>query len=155
MTPHVDKEAVVQLFEKIRTSFPNLEMRLDAEPRGVDLAMDIPQQHGLSFPVHVSLQGDELHLKAGAFWLEWFPCSEKFISDTFFNAVTGVLSGRFRIVEYYRGDKAIKAELQELRNDDWKTIGTWSCLHLPFPLRKTIKILHNAQQDAGDNRSPR
>jgi hypothetical protein len=35
--------------------------------------MEVPRQSGLAFDVILNLQGDELHLSAGAFWLEWFP----------------------------------------------------------------------------------
>lgn len=141
-----NRDDVIALFERIKESAPHLSMKLTRQPEHVDLDMEIPQQAGLDFAVDVNLQGDELHLNAGAFWLEWFPCYEEFISATFLNAVTGLISGRLRIVEFYRGNKAVRAELQEPTDHGWRTIGTWSTAHIPFPLRKTKRILQNAQQ---------
>ena len=56
---------MIRLFEEIRDAFPRLSVRLDQEPRHVDLNIDIPQQPGLTFDVNLNLQGDELHLSAG------------------------------------------------------------------------------------------
>ena len=61
--------------------------------------MDIPSQPGLLFNVSINLQQDELYLDVGARWLEWFPCTDADVVAKFREAVRGVLSGTFRIVE--------------------------------------------------------
>ena len=139
----VDKKAINQLLNDVQNAFPHLKMRLASDHPHVDLNLDIPQQSGLKFNVNINLQGDELHLSAGHFWLEWFPCSDAGVVETFREAVRGLLSGEFRILEYYRGRRAIKAELQRPSGDGWKTIGTWSALSLPVPWRVTTKELRN------------
>ena len=141
--PVVDKEAMIQLLETIRSTFPHLEMRLECNHPDVDLKLDIPRQHGMKFDVNVNLQDDELHLSAGHFWLEWFPCSDAAVVEAFRKAVHGLLSGELRILEYYRGKRAIKAELQRPYRGGWETMGTWSRPSLPFPWRVITKELRN------------
>ena len=67
MRKEVERSAMIRLFEEIRDAFPRLSMRLDENPPNVDLNVDIPQQPGLAFDMNLNLQGDELHLSAGAF----------------------------------------------------------------------------------------
>ena len=135
----------IELFKRIQDDFPNLTMRLDMKPINVDMGLEIPEQNGLLVPVNLSLQSDELHMNAGSFCLEWFPCQEEFIQKTFLGAVRGFLSGRFRILEHCRGNRVVKAELQEPKGDGWKTIGTWSTVHMPWPFRRTTRTIQNAQ----------
>ncbi len=140
----VDKNAIIKLFEDIKKCYPHLEMKIDVNHPHVDLMMDIPKQGGLSFGVNLNLQNvDELHLSAGHFWLEWFPCTKPEIVAEFKEAAHGVLSGKMRILESYRGQRAVKAELQEPSNGSWKTIGTWSTFSIPFPWQITKKELQN------------
>jgi len=121
-------------------------MQLDRDHPHVDLNMDIPRQTGLNFDVNLNLQNiDELHLSAGHFWLEWFPCTDGGIVSAFREAVCGVLSGEFRILEHYRGKRAIKAELQRPSGQGWQTIGTWSTWSLPIPWRVTTRELRNTE----------
>jgi hypothetical protein len=142
-----NREMVIQLFGKIQSSFPNLKMFLDLDPENVDVELDIPKQNGLLFDISLNLQNtNELHLNAGALWQEWFPCSEQSISQQFFNVVFGLLAGTNRIVEYHRGSKIVKAVIQQPKGDDWETIASWSCLHLPLPFGIKTRTLKNAQQ---------
>lgn len=134
---------MIRLFEHIRDSFPRLSMRLDEDPPEVDLAMHIPQQPGLAFDMNLNLQGDELHLSAGAFWLEWFPCAKADVVEAYRRAVHGLISGDYRIREHHRGGRAFKAELQKMEGDDWQTIGTWSGWACPLPRRTIEKVLQN------------
>lgn len=140
------REQVIALFKEIAGAFPHLQCQLETKHPHVDVNMDFPQQPGLKFAVNINLQGDELHISAGCFWLEWFPCSKKEIVDEFVQAVKGLLSGKLRIVEYYRGDKSMKAELQEPREGKWNTIGTSSRLHVPFLKATHQKVLINDAQ---------
>jgi hypothetical protein len=143
MGRRVDVEEMAALFVRIQEAFPHLTMRLERDHPHLDLNMDIPRQAGLVFDVNVNLQGDELHLSAEAFWLEWFPCTEAEIVDGFRETVHGVLSGTFRIVEHLRGSRVVKAELQRPANHGWQTVGTWGRLHLPLGRRST-RVRQNA-----------
>lgn len=142
-----NKDLAVQIFCRIQELFPNLKMEFDLEPEHVDVNVDIPKQEGLLFDVNLNLQNlDELHFSVGSsFWLEWFPCSDEKVSQQYFEAVSGVLSGNYRILEHHRGKKVVKAQLQRPDGSGWKTIGTHRCLHLPFPFKKTTTMLRNAQ----------
>jgi len=147
----VSRDEIVRLFEKIQSTFPHLQMNLDLHPEHLDLDMEIPRQDGLAFHVNVNLQGDELHLSAGSLWGQWFPCCEQTTSDAFFNAVCGLLSGRWRVLEHYRGDKPIKAELQQPDGHRWRTVYTWSALRLPSLRRVRKRVLRNAQSRGEDS----
>ena len=121
-------------------------MKLDTHHPHLDVNMDIPKQPGLAFDVNLNFQNsDELHLSAGHFWLEWFPCGDDKVVKAYREAVCGVLSGTFRILEYYRGNKAIKAQLQMPDGEGWKTIGTWATWSLPIPWRVTTRELRNTE----------
>jgi hypothetical protein len=137
-------EIALSTFERIRAAFPWLAMNLDLHPEHVELVMDIPAQPGLSFKVDLNLQNlDELHLAASALWVEWFPCTISRKVDEYFEAVSGLLSGQFRILEHWRGKRAVKAELQAPNKGGWKTIATWSVLlSIPWPPKK-LKIVQN------------
>lgn len=115
-------------------------MTLDTEPDDVDVSLEIPKQPGLDFDVFLNLQGDELHLTAGAiFWMEWFPSTDEAVEADFSESVRGLLGGRWRIVEYHRGGKASKAVLQRPINGGWETRNTW---HSPrFPLGPVTRIV--------------
>lgn len=137
-----DPVAVAALFESLRADFPHLHMKINRAPQNVDLEMNIPAQEGLLFAVNVTLQGDELHLEAGWLHLDWFPCVSSEVSDPFRQVVAGLLSGQLRIVEHYRGNRAVKAELQEPAESGWETIGiTRHGMSLLSP--QTTRILQN------------
>jgi hypothetical protein len=143
MRKEVDRSAMIRLFEEIRDAFPQLSMRLDHDPPNVDLNMDIPEQPGLTFDMNLNLQGDELHLNAGAFWLEWFPCTRPDVVQAYRETVHGLLSGIYRIRERHRGGRPFKAELQKPDQGGWQTIGTWNGWAWPFPRRSVEKIVQN------------
>ena len=144
---HVDREAVIRLFQEIQAAFPRLTMKLERNHPHLDLNMDILRQDGLSFDVNLNLQNaDELHLSAGHFWLEWFPCSDPKIVEDFREAVHGVLSGNYRIVEYGLGKRVLKSILQRPDGEGWKTIGTSGWWPLPIPWRVTTRELRNTEQ---------
>ena len=134
---------MIRLFEEIRDAFPQFSMRLEQNPSNVDLNMDIPKQPGLTFTINLNLQGDELHLGAGVFWLEWFPCTRPNVVQAYREAVDGLLTGAYRIREQYRGGRAFKAELQKPGADGWQTIGTWYDWAWPLPRRTVEKVLQN------------
>ncbi|HXW08619.1 MAG TPA: hypothetical protein VD833_25535 [Vicinamibacterales bacterium] len=143
MRNRVDHSAMVRLFEEIRQAFPHLAMDLDHEPAQVDLEMNIRQQAGLDFDVSLNLQGDELHLSAGAFWLSWFPCTRPEIVEAYRDAVHGLLGGAYRIREHSRGGRVFRAELQRLQTGEWQTIGTSHGWAWPFPRGAVVTVLQN------------
>lgn len=139
-------EIAYTTFEKIRAEFPALAMNLDLHPAHVDLGMDIPVQSGLSFKVWLDFQnGDELTLSAAHFWFEWFPCTKQKNVDNYLDAVSGLLSGRFRILQHWRGGRVVKAQLQSPDSHKWKTIA--SSINIPSALivwpPKKIRVVQN------------
>ena len=145
----VDREAIVRLFRELQDAFPQLRMQLQLQDPHVDVSMDIPRQPGMAFFVNLNLQGDELHLSAGSFWLEWFPCTRPGIVDQYRDAVTGLLSGRYRILEHYVGAWAVKAQLQRPDADGWQTIGTWANLGTALPWPRRRRVLQNVAGEGG------
>jgi hypothetical protein len=138
-------EIALSTFEKLRGTFPALSMNLDLRPTHVDVAMDIPAQPGLSFKMHLDLQNrDELHLLASAFWCEWFPCTNPKKVEKYIEAVSGLLSGEFRILEQWRGRRPVTAQLQRPSDGDWANVATWADVSavVPWP-RKTLKVVQN------------
>jgi hypothetical protein len=144
--PTKEFEIAVSAFEKIKGRFPFLSMNLDLHHAHVDVAMDIPAQPCLSFEVHLDLQNiDELHLVASAFWCEWFPCTNPKKVERYIEAVSGLLSGEFRILEHWRGRRPVKAQLQRPVGTGWKKVATWGDVSalVPWP-KKTLKVVQNS-----------
>ena len=141
-TPQFD--VALSTFEKIQAAFPALTMNLELHPKNVDLEMVIPAQAELLFRVNLNLQGDELHLSASRFWVEWFPCTKPEKVERYFQAVSGLLSGEFRILEHWRGKRPVKAQLQRPIRDGWENVATWGDVSalVPWP-KKTCKIVQN------------
>jgi hypothetical protein len=145
MNTREEFEIASATFERIRAAFPTLTMDLDVHPAHVELGMEIPVQPGLSFKVWLDFQnGDELTLSASHFWYEWFPCTNQKTVDEYVEAVSGVLSGRFRVLEHWRGGRVVKAQLQSPRNDKWKSIATSINISsvIPWPPKK-LRIVQN------------
>ena len=137
------------IFSRIQEAFPTLETRIYSEdPR--DLCMEILRQDGLLFDVFLKLQNDdELHLRAGYFGSEWIPCTDEIKAKAYVDAVCGLLSGEYRIVEYYQGGKPVKAELQDLGLNGWETLALKYSLTFPLPWQeKSTKILQNKKVQA-------
>jgi hypothetical protein len=141
----VETMGAIKVFDRIRTAHPDLHMILDTKPQHVDLEMTIPVQEGLPFRIGLTLQGDQLHLQAGDhFRVEWFPCHEADVVNRYTDAVSGLLTARYRIVEYFRRGKAVRAELQGHDEGGWKVLTAWSRLHVPIPCRTMARILMTA-----------
>jgi hypothetical protein len=138
-------EIALSAFESIKNRFPTLTMSLDREPSNMDVAMYIPVQPGLSFKLVLNLQKrNELHLVVSASLYQWFwyPSSNPEQVERYVEAVSGLLSGEFRIVEHWRGGRVVKAQLQRPDGSGWKTIATDmdALAIIPWP-RKTLKIV--------------
>ena len=145
-------EIALSTFERLRNRFPALSMNLDPHPSNMDVAMYVPVQPGLSFKVHLKLQNqNELHLVVSASLYQWFwfPCSNPEQVERYVEAVSGLLSGEFRIVEHWRGKRLVKAPLQRPDGSDWKTIATDidALAIVPWP-RKTLQVVQVHPGDA-------
>jgi hypothetical protein len=139
-----DTEAIARkAFAEIASQFPSLQIVEDKD-LPVEISIQIPIQPGLNQKVWLCLQnGDELHFAVSNFWLEWFPCTKPERVKSFVDAVVGFLSGKYRIIEHFRGTKCFKAELQMPESDGWQTIGTRWKFSLPFPFKKTLQEVRN------------
>jgi hypothetical protein len=138
-------EIALSTIERLRAEFPALSMEFDLQPEGVDLAVDIPVQAGLSFPVFLNLQNlDELCVQTSSLNVSWFPCTNPQNVEKYWEAVSGLLSGRFRILQHWRGKRVVKAELQQPTDEGWKTITGCSYLYsvMPWP-PKRFKVVQN------------
>jgi hypothetical protein len=138
-------EIALSTFEKIRAAFPTLTMNLVLDHPHLDLAMDIPAQPGLTFKMDLNVQNlDELHLSASALWYEWFPCTNSKKVERYLEAVSGLLSGEFRILEHWRGKRPVKAQLQRPCRGRWENVATWLDVSaiVPWP-RKSHKVAQN------------
>jgi hypothetical protein len=139
-----DAETVARhAFSEIAARFPSLNI-VENVGDPVEISLTIPPQPGCKYSVWLCLQNfDELHFSVGNFWLEWFPCTKPERVKSYIDAVSGFLSGKYRVLEYYRGEKCVKAKLQAPQSEKWRTLGTWSTLALPFPLRRTVREIRN------------
>lgn len=135
-----DRDEVLRLFGAIRQRFPELSTELTSDDPNVDVLMVVPKQESLPFEVSLYLDGDELHLVAGHFLLEWFPCGREDVRLAYREAVEGLLSGSYRIVEHYVGQKAVRARLEKPIGTGWEKVGSWGRLAgiVPWPSRKEI-----------------
>ncbi|MGB5567648.1 MAG: hypothetical protein WBN93_15125 [Acidimicrobiia bacterium] len=144
MTKNDSRTIAIELFGRVQALFPHLQMKLETDHPHVDINMEIPKQRGLDFDVNLNLQNnDELHLSAGDFWVEWFPCTEPRKVKEYLAAVEGLMTGQYRILEHRRGRKAVKAELQQPVGQNWQTIATWSTLRLPSFKRISFTVIRN------------
>jgi hypothetical protein len=122
----IELERFRELLAIIRAEFPDLALSRTEQAEQVDAAVDIPVQPSLSFAMHINLQGDELHLNVGkGFWVEWFPCGDRQVFNDFVDAVRGLISGEYRIVESLARGRITSARLQAPVGDRWKTLARW------------------------------
>ncbi|WP_036481454.1 hypothetical protein [Myxosarcina sp. GI1] len=138
MTDKEDKalEIAIQTFAEIKTRFPHLQI-IDNRDAPVELSVIIPVQQGLKHEVNLNFQNrDELHFSVSHLWLRWFPCTNPTYVNEYLDAVSGFLSGKYQIIEHYRGSKCFKAEFQSPCGKDWKTIATSNPFQLTFPWEK-------------------
>lgn len=145
-TGDLNRAIFLKLIEKLRKAFPSLEFRIDPGPANEDASADIAKQVGLAFDVHLSLQGDELHLFAGSFGCDWFPCSDSRVAENYFDAVRGLLAGEYRILETYIGKYPVCAKLERPSGrDDWEVIARHiNGLRALIPVKRTKVVLRNS-----------
>ena len=109
-------------FDKIKGHFADLEIIDELNDKDVDLSFNIPRQLGLDFDINLNLQTDELHISTEFFSGSWFSIKSPEIVDIFVDAVKGLITGDYRIVQYWNNNKLIKCYLQKPTDTDWKTI---------------------------------
>ncbi|SDU28439.1 hypothetical protein SAMN05444156_3063 [Verrucomicrobium sp. GAS474] len=132
-----------EAFSNIAARFPALEI---VENRGepVEISLTLPKQAGLKFDVRLALQnGDELHFSVGHLWMEWFPCTDAPVADSYVEAVTGFLSGEYRVLEYWQGGTCAKAKLQKPRGEGWRTVATWGAGSFRLPWGRSLREIRN------------
>jgi hypothetical protein len=139
-----DTEVIARgAFAEIARRFPSLKM-IENHDDSVEVSITMPVQPGLSHKVWLCLQnGDELGFSANHFCVEWFPCTKSDRVEKYLDAVTGFLSGKYRILEHYRGTRCYKAKLQKPEGDGWRTIANWATIWIPLSFKKTVKELRN------------
>ena len=140
-----DTEVIARsVFAEIAKRFPSLQM-IENQDDPVEISITMPIQPGLSHKVWLCLQnGDELGFQAGHFYCEWFPCTKSNRVDGYLDAVIGFLSGKYRILEHYKGTRCYRAQLQKPEGDSWLTVANWSRgIWIPLFFNKTVKQLRN------------
>ncbi|MBX3316331.1 MAG: hypothetical protein KF902_05650 [Phycisphaeraceae bacterium] len=144
-----------RVFAELAARFPSLTMEEHPEDP-VEISIVIPEQEGCRFRVWLALQNcDELHLLVENFWLEWFPCTTPKVADLYLEAVSGFLSGEYRIMEYSFLGECYLARLQKPQAGGWKTIGTWTNLGVRLPgLIKAREIRNHPPPDQAHPHAP-
>ena len=143
----IEMERFTSAIDLIRKKFPKLHIEIDEEEEGLHAAATIEEQPGLDFEVNINLQNrDELHLLAETLWSTWFPIGEERVFEKFIDAVFGLLSDDYRMVEHRLWGTSVKAQLQKPCGDEWQTIFTsegpslWPSF---IPLPRTKRYIQN------------
>ena len=140
-----DTEAIAgAAFAEIARRFPSLQM-VENQDDPVEISITMPVQPGLSQKLWLCLQNeDELGVSVGRhLYIEFFPCTKPDRVEKYLDAVTGFLSGRYRVLEYYRGSTCYRAQLQKPEGDRWRTVANWATIWIPLWFKKTVKELRN------------
>jgi len=142
----VELERFDEVLAIVRREFPHLAIEVDRNHKQVDAIADLPPQPGLDFLVSFNLQGDALHLHASKLWVEMFPCGKQRVFEAFVDAMRGLLSGHFRILESYVGKHSATAFLQRPEKGTWKTVASSSNLWAVLPWRRTNRVVQNSER---------
>ena len=146
----MEKKIEMQRFEDVlavvRRDFPHLTIQVDRNHPHVDALAELPAQTGLDFQVSFNLQNaDELHLNVSRLWVEWFPCRKQDVVDRFTDAVVGILSGRYRVVESYLLGSFAGARLQRPDGKGkWETIHRCTYLLGFVPWLRSQRVVQNS-----------
>ena len=140
-------ETFQQALGVIRARFPWLIVRELSEHPQVDALVELPVQAGLSLPIQLNLQNDELHLVASSLWVEWFPCTKAERVEGYVQAVTGLLSGELEIQETFILGRPVSAVLRR-RGEPSECLARWSNLFALLPFPRTRRVVCNASAAA-------
>src|SRR5262245_2344359 len=148
MPRRLEIERFTEAVEIVHQRFLGLRIEVASNlPDALHAAATIPEQPGLRFAVSIDLQNlDELHLEAGAFHVEWFPCGEPDVFGCFVDALVGLLAGDWRILEHVAGATPVKAELQRPLDAGWQTVATWSTLRGLLPWKRSTRVIRNCDE---------
>ncbi|UDF35609.1 UNVERIFIED_ORG: hypothetical protein LHJ69_00475 [Shinella sp. XGS7] len=127
----------------IRTALPWLVVEEVARHPQVDAFAQVPAQPGLSLPIQVNLQNDELHLVASNLWVEWFPCTDISKRDAFVQAVSGLVNGELEIEESFVFGRPAMATLRSRAASGNQCLARWSNLLVLLPLPRNRRIVRN------------
>ena len=140
-------EIAKKTFQRIEKDFSGLSMNWDYNPQHVQLALIIPAQDELDFEMNLNLQGDsDLHISTEIIWCKLYSNDMSGLSEHFYECVKGIISGKYRIVQKYSGNKMYNSLLQKpTENGDWQTI--YRHIKRPkLPWTKSYKnIIQNGQ----------
>ena len=127
----------------IKATFPNLATIDDLDNKNVDLSVNIPRQAHLDFDINLNLQTDELFISTEYFWGSWFSIKDSEVVDLYLEAVKGLITGDYRIVQYWNNNKLYKSHLQKPVGQTWETVYTAREKTI-FPWTKlTEKVIRN------------
>jgi hypothetical protein len=133
----------LRLVEAIAERHPSLDIAASERSFG-ELSWILPVQPGIKHEIWLAFSNnDEVHFGVANFWIEYFPCTDPEQGERFVDAVSGFIDGRYRIIEHYRGERCVRADLQRPQGDGWETLATWGRLHWPLPISKTYQAITN------------
>jgi hypothetical protein len=132
-------------FTLIASRFPTLQIIKNKSDFSAG-SITFPQQTGMKYETHLCQQKDGgLRFTVENFQLRAFPSSDPAKVRDFTDDVSGFLSGKYRIIEHYRGKVCIKSELQTPTADNWETIHTLSKIFgFVLPWKKSVKEIRNS-----------
>ena len=153
----------IEIFEgivsRLTAQFPAIQGEYTDPSPAVDRAYEMRKQQGLIVDVLLNLQNeDELHLCIGGhFWCEWFPCTRAEVAEDYFDVISGFITARYRILDFYRGEGCSKSLLQREDHGRWKTIT--SSRHLggggwPWSKRRQEEIRNANKPEMATPRKP-
>jgi hypothetical protein len=122
-------------------SFDRTEETLESERWP---AMDVKKQPGVTLSIGLYVLGDELYLDCGGFHASCFPSNERPVQERYFGYVSGLLKGTHRVVDFSRGSRIVRADLQTWNGVAWVPVSGWSRLTWPWPRLKQSAIHINS-----------
>lgn len=145
MHQRIEAERFDSVLRILEERFPSLV--IEESPWNYDRGVVLAAQPGLDFRIHVGLDNfDELQIRVGEFCSEWFPCGEQEQFDRFVLALTGLISGRNRIVEKRIFGMYISSNLESpTASGRWNRLGRHSVLLGFIPWPRTVRIIRNTQ----------
>jgi|GEM_PF-341404 len=121
------RHQVLGLFRKLVEEFPECTMSILDQDSETPLALTIMEQPGIPRRIILDLQKKNvLNLTIGPVWLTWSPCDRPVVREEFYNTVSGLLAGRYRLVEYRRDNDLVLARIQRLQGEKWVRVHQWS-----------------------------
>lgn len=140
-------QIVREVFSEIERDNPSVAFeRFEESVEGQQLPRArVRAQPNCTIPLDLYLYSDELYLDCGAFHASWFPIEDRSVQVEYMAQVGGLLKGSHRVVEYCRGSRIARADLQVRDGALWRTVSRFGLLTWPWPrLRKTAILINDA-----------